>query len=76
MQFRIGGRTDAGWITQADILARGGEIEVELLIEVVGVTFEVERAASGAGSQRLYERAIASKRSEPLSSLRPLGSPA
>ena len=61
MQFRVGRGADAGWITQANILAGGGEIEVELLVEVSGVAFEVERAASGAGRKRLDVDVIASE---------------
>ena len=59
---RVGGGTDAGRITQANVLARGREIEIELLVEVSGVAFEVERAASGARGESLDVNAIASEK--------------
>ena len=61
MQFRIGRGTDARRITQANILAGGGEIEIELLVEVGGVAPEVKRAASGMGGKGLDVDIVASE---------------
>jgi hypothetical protein len=58
MQFGVGSRAHAGWITQANALAGGREIEVELLVEVSGIAFEVEGASAGAGGERLDMKAI------------------
>ena len=61
MQFGVGGGAHAGRITQANIFAGGGEIEVELLIDISGVAFEVERASAGAGGESLDVNVIASE---------------
>src|SRR5579863_1215666 len=51
MQLSIGGRTDARRVTQANILARRSQIEVELFIEVGCVALQVELAPAGAGAK-------------------------
>ena len=75
MQFGIGGGTDAGRIAQAHIFASGGEIEVKLLVEVGGVAFEVECAASGMGGKRIYEGTVASEHKRAVEFAQAAGQP-
>src|SRR5580704_5443679 len=62
MQFGVGRRADTGWIAKANIFAGGREIEVELLLKVIGVALEVQRAAPGAGRKGLDVDAIATEK--------------
>ena len=59
MQFRVSRGTDAGRITQANILTGGGEIEVELPVQVIRIAFEINRAAPGVSRECLNVDAIA-----------------
>ena len=61
VQIGIGGGTDSGRITQANVLASGCEIEIQLLMQITGISLKSESATSGAGGERFDVETITSK---------------
>ena len=69
----VGCRTHAWGIAQANVFANGGQIEVQLPVEISGIALKSQSASAGAGGQRFDVGVITSEHQSTVESVQSTG---
>src|ERR1700684_325101 len=73
MQFGIGRGTHARGVAQANVFANGGQIEIQLPVEVSRIALKSQSSSAGAGGQRFDVRMITSELQRTIESAQATG---